>query len=133
MNNRKRACVIIIDNDKILLMHRIKDWKEYYAIIWGWMENWESPEQTAIREVKEETNLDVKLNWLFCEISDIKSHAFYYIAKNFSWKEKLSWPEAKRNNKDNRYELKRIGKEDLKDIPLVPEEIKDKIIEYFKL
>jgi len=130
MNNRKRACVIIIDNDKVLLMYRIKDSVEYYTTIWWWIEEWETPEQTAIREVKEETNLDVKLDWIFCELEDKIGYWIYYIAKSFSWEEKLGWPEAERNNKDNWYELRRVRRKDLKNIFLVPKEIKENLMSW---
>lgn len=133
MNNRKRACVIIVDNDKVLLMYRIKDWVEYYTTIWGWIEGWETPVQTAIREVKEETNLDVKLDWIFCELEDKIGYWIYYMTKKFSWEEKLGWPESRISNKDNWYELRRVEKKDLKDIFLVPNEIKEKIIEYLNI
>lgn len=112
-------------------MYRIKDWVKYYTTIWGWIEEWETAKEAAIREVKEETNLDVKLDWIFCELEDKIGYWIYYIAKSFSWKEKLGWPEADRNSKNNWYELRRVRREDLRDIFLVPNEIKEKIIEHF--
>jgi len=113
-------------------MHRIKDWKEYYATIWWWVEEWETLEQTAIREVKEETSLDVKLDWIFCKIVDERHDGIYYLTKIFSGTVELWWPEAERNNDHNHYDLKRVKKEEIKNIPLFPNIIKEKIIEYFK-
>lgn len=112
-------------------MHRIKNWKEYYATIGWWVEEWETTEQTAIREAKEETSLDVKLDWVFCKIVDERHDGIYYLAKDFVGEVELWWPEAERNNNHNHYDLQRIKKEEIKNIPLLPNEIKEKIIEYF--
>ena len=128
---RKRACVIIIDDNKILLMHRIKNWKEYYTIPGGWIEKWETPEQTAIREIKEETNLDIVLENIFCRIVDKWHDGTYYLTRRFIGTEKLWWPESLKIKIDNQYDLQRIKKEELVKIPLLPLEIKHKIIEYF--
>jgi len=129
---RKRACVIIVDNDKVLLMHRIKNWEEYYTIIGWWIESWETPEQTAIREVKEEANLDIVPDWIFCKILDEWHDGVYYLIKDFKDTVKLSWPEASRMDENNQYYLERINKEKIANIPLLPKEIKQKIIEYFE-
>ena len=56
-----RAAAIILDRNRILLMHRIKEGKEYYVLPGGTIEKGESPEETVIREIKEETNLDAKI------------------------------------------------------------------------
>ncbi len=52
------GCVIIKD-DAILLLHRIKtDW---YELPGGKVEENEDPQTTAIRELKEELNIDVEI------------------------------------------------------------------------
>lgn len=48
---------------QILLFRQVS--ADYWQISKGHMENGESPEQTAIRELKEETGLEVKFS-LFC-------------------------------------------------------------------
>ena len=52
------GCVILRDN-RILLVKKKKDW--YWKIPSGKIDSGETPEQTAIRETKEETGLDVRL------------------------------------------------------------------------
>ena len=55
-----KACgCVIIENDKVLL---IQQKKGHWGFPKGHMENGETEVQTAIREVKEETNLDVEVN-----------------------------------------------------------------------
>lgn len=61
---RPRACAAIIQNGKILMvLHRSPTW-EYWTLPGGGIENNEIPEQTIVREVKEETGLDVKVGKL---------------------------------------------------------------------
>lgn len=56
---RQAARAIIIDDGKILVMHRNKRGKQYYTLVGGQSKSGESTEQTLIREIKEETGLRV--------------------------------------------------------------------------
>lgn len=75
-----RAAVIIIDKGKVLLLHRIKDGREYYVIPGGTIEDNETPEQAAVREIKEETNLDIKLGKKVLEVSDEWHNGSYFLS-----------------------------------------------------
>jgi len=55
----KAARAIIIEDNKLLLMHRNKYGNKYFTLIGGRSNNNESIEQTLIREIKEETGLDI--------------------------------------------------------------------------
>lgn len=55
----KAARAIIVDNGKLLVMHRDKHGSEYYTLVGGRITSHETPEQALVREVKEETGLDV--------------------------------------------------------------------------
>lgn len=57
MSSAARA--IIIENDKILVMHRNKHGSEYFTLVGGRVNNNESLEQAASREVREETGLKI--------------------------------------------------------------------------
>lgn len=59
MYMRQAARAIIIDNGKILVMHRNKRGKQYYTLVGGQCKSDESIEQTLTREIKEETGLSV--------------------------------------------------------------------------
>lgn len=132
MSYHKRSAVIIISREaggaKILLMHRNKFGEEYFSIPGGTIEPGESPEQTVVREIKEETNLDIVLDKLLWEIEDEYHHGYYFLAKNFSGKIKLGGPEIEREKTGNLYELKWVEIKDLKNILLYPKSIKEKII-----
>ena len=126
-----RSAVIIIDEDKILLLRRIKKGKEYYAVPGGTIEEGEKPEETAVREIKEETNLDIELGEVFCKVNDFWHNGVYFLAKKFSGELKLGGPELQRINRDNQYYLEWVHKNDLQKLLLYPEEIKKKILDYF--
>lgn len=55
----KAARAIIIENDKILVMHRNKRGSQYYTLVGGRVAADETIEQALAREIKEETGLDV--------------------------------------------------------------------------
>lgn len=54
-NNSKRirAVAIIVNDGKVLLMHRINNGKEYHVFPGGGVENSETVEQAVLREVQE--------------------------------------------------------------------------------
>ena len=56
-----RSAAIIIENNKILLIQRIKQGYEYYTLPGGTIEFGETPEQAVIREVFEETSISAVL------------------------------------------------------------------------
>jgi ADP-ribose pyrophosphatase YjhB (NUDIX family) len=56
---REAARAIIIEGDRLLVMHRHKHGTSYYTLVGGAVQEGESREQALVREVKEETGLDV--------------------------------------------------------------------------
>ena len=57
---RERASAVIIKDNKILLMKRVKPNLEYFVFPGGGVEKNESLDDTLKREVKEELSLDIK-------------------------------------------------------------------------
>lgn len=55
----KAARAIVIEGDKILVMHRNKQGSEYFTLVGGRVHEDENTEEGLVREVKEETGLDV--------------------------------------------------------------------------
>lgn len=55
----KAARAIIIEGDNILVMHRNKHGSQYYTLVGGRAGEAETTEQALIREIKEETGLDI--------------------------------------------------------------------------
>jgi 8-oxo-dGTP diphosphatase len=55
----KAVRAIIIENNKLLVMHRNKYGSQYYTLVGGRVGDNETPEQALVREVQEETGLTV--------------------------------------------------------------------------
>ena len=54
--------VMIVQNNKLLLTYRIKgDQLGVWEVVAGHIESYEKPEDTAIRETKEETGIDIRI------------------------------------------------------------------------
>lgn len=66
------SCAAVISNSKILLIQRVKPpYKGYWTLPGGKIEFGEHPEEAALREVKEETDLDCKSEGLKGVASEI--------------------------------------------------------------
>ena len=77
MKHEKSCGCIIIDNGKVLL---VKQTSEDWGFPKGHVENNETEIETAIRETKEETNIDV-------EIDEKHRYVIEYSPKENVWKE----------------------------------------------
>ena len=70
MNEIILAGALIIDNNKLLLIHRNKVGRTQWELPGGKLELGETLEETVIRELKEELNIDVGIEkYLTCENS----------------------------------------------------------------
>lgn len=76
-----RARVIIIRNHHIALIKRQRDGRIYYVIPGGGMEPGETPEQTAIRESREELGLHVVIDRLLARVVFRGKEQFYFYGK----------------------------------------------------
>jgi len=81
------GCIVINDKNKVLLIHHNAGHWDFPK---GHMEEGETEIQTAIREVKEETNIDVEVNEKFRYTTkyspkeDVMKEVVYFLAKNIS-------------------------------------------------
>ncbi len=62
MKYEKSCGAVIFDNDKVLILKQVQG---HWGFPKGHVENNETEIETAIREIKEETNLDVEINEKF--------------------------------------------------------------------
>ena len=84
----ERARAIILHNDKILMIQRLRADSECYVLPGGKLEEGELPENTVMREIKEETSLDAKFIRKLDSLTDSDGnidHIFLceYISKTF--------------------------------------------------
>jgi 8-oxo-dGTP pyrophosphatase MutT (NUDIX family) len=128
---RQRACVIIINEGKILLLHRHKYGRRYYLVPGGGVEAGESIEDAAVREAREETGLDVTLDGKLWEVEDRRQLEHYFLCGGFNGSLHLGGPEAERQSRDNVYRLEWVRLSALDDLPLRPPGLVEKIYSLF--
>ncbi len=97
----KRAAAIIIQNNKILLMHRFTQAGEYWVFPGGGVEENETEEEAMKREVAEELSLTVKISKPMFEVFNPFTmgkypprQEYYYLVTEFSGAVKLGGNEA---------------------------------------
>ena len=102
---------------------------EYYAVPGGSVESGETIEQTAVREIKEETGLDVTLKRLLAEFENEGRKEHYFVADPFEGEPVFGGPELLKQSDQNVYRLEWIPLTEIGDIPLLPEAIQRAIID----
>lgn len=113
----KTARAIIVKDNKLLVFFRrkIKDGKviTYYAIPGGHLEDNETLEETCIREIKEELNLDIEIiDYLGNIVVDGQEENYYYV-KIIGGELCFGGEELERQSIDNYYEIRWINLDEL--------------------
>ncbi len=129
-SKRARAAAIIVNNQNVLVIQRISKGKEYYVFPGGGVEKGESLKQAVIREVREETSLEVRIEKLLYHYyhPDRKEDQFFYLCRYLAGKPKLSdceELEEMKNGADNFYLPLWSKIVDLPQLLLYPLEVRD--------
>lgn len=77
---RIRAGVVLIENGKVALIERHRAGRHYFVFPGGGVDEGETPEQAAIREMEEETGLRVTVQRKLAEIHFGLNEQVYYLA-----------------------------------------------------
>ena len=99
MKYEKSCGAIIIDNDKILVLQQVAG---HWGFPKGHVEEGETEVQTAKREIKEETNLDVEINNNFrytesySPAEGVEKEVVYFIAQKIGGEIKVQEEEVKK-------------------------------------
>ena len=134
---RIRVRAVIIKDDKVLLIHRKKPGYEYHVFPGGAVEEGESLKNALIREVEEETSLDIKIvKLLYKDIDEFGQDQSFYLCEYISGQPKLreNSPEAEDMLK-NRLILYEPYWSNLQELPkllLYPLKIRDWLLEDIK-
>src|ERR1035437_9976151 len=132
---RIRAVAILIRGDEVLLIHR-KNEKEYFVFPGGGVEEGETIEQAVIREMLEETTMEIKINkLLYHHIYDNDTEQYFYLCDYISGEPKLDEnSEEKKKMLEGKdfYDPKWIEIKELKNMLVYPLEIRDLLIEDYK-
>jgi 8-oxo-dGTP pyrophosphatase MutT (NUDIX family) len=117
---KNRAAAIIIRNGKVLLFHRQKPGKDYYILPGGGVELEESFEEACIREVKEETGLDVLALHLASRYITLEKEENYYVTQVTPGEPVLGGAEAQRQSPEDSYTFLWVDAAQLESINLLP-------------
>ncbi len=117
---KNRATAIIIRNGKLLLIHRQKPGRDYYVLPGGGVDLEESFEETCIREVKEETGLDVLALCLVSRYITLEKEENYYFTKVTPAEPVLGGAEAERQSPEDSYTFLWVEAAQLESLNLLP-------------
>ena len=128
-----RVSAIILRGNKILLIHRKKNGEEYWVFPGGGVEDNETADEGILREVKEETNLDV----LKCELACMayneaaKKEEPFYLCEVSEGEPEIVGEEKDKHSPDNWYHLEWIELTKIKDVWLVPEKAVEEVVKKY--
>ena len=134
---RKRAAVILATELGVLLMHRVREGREYFAFPGGMVEPGEEPRDAAIRECREETGLTVVLDAreplrLQQRYRDFESDEFFYFSRACAGVLALGGEELERNSQRDQYEPVWMTIDELRRSDIVyPIRTQEAAIEYY--
>ncbi len=76
-----RAGVVLLSAGGVAVIERVRDGKTYYTLPGGQLDEGETPQEAAVREIHEELGLIVKLHGLVSVIHVRASTQYYYRAE----------------------------------------------------
>ena len=136
---RTRVAGIIFIDGKIALMHRKDVLKrpempEYYTIPGGGLEEGETEEEGTKREIKEEFGIEVRIVKKLYEMKSTKFnqkelyYLYEYVSGKFGTGQGPEFSNDPKYKDSGKYIPELVEKENIKNINLLPPEIKEKII-----
>lgn len=117
---RKRAAAIILQDGELLVIHRQKPGQDYYILPGGGVELDESFRDACIREVKEETGLEVISLQLVHILKHKGGEEYYFITRVPPGEMVLGGPEAGRQSPANIYSFEWVDANRLEMLNLQP-------------
>ncbi len=117
---KNRATAIIIRDGKVLLIHRQKPGRDFYVLPGGGVELEESFEEACVREVKEETGLDVLALHLASRYITLEKEENYYATQVTTGEPVLGGAEAKRQSPDDSYTFLWVDATQIESLNLIP-------------
>ncbi|GGY51098.1 DNA mismatch repair protein MutT [Bacterioplanes sanyensis] len=102
---KPRACALILNEcQQILLIHRIKDGREYWVFPGGGIEPGETAEQAVVREVEEETSLMAEsVSLAFEQFNAGRKESYFLVGTAPSKIELGNGPEKLKQSASNAY------------------------------
>lgn len=132
---RNRAAALVLHNNSLLVLFR-KNTREYYTFPGGGVDEGESNEQAVIREIKEETSLDVAVERQVYELHyDTGDIHYYFLCRYISGDPRVQpgTNEYLANERgENMYTPQWMPIEEVPNILLYPLEVRDRLVEDIK-
>jgi 8-oxo-dGTP diphosphatase len=133
---RIRATAIVVRENKLLMIHRLKNGEEYFVLPGGTVEEGETAETAALRELKEETSLDGVLKKKVSSFNDDNevSHELFSIECNDGEIHLAADSiEAQIMNDNDKYEPVWVSFSQIKDLKIYPGKTKEVLLKFLKL
>jgi len=119
--------VILLENNAVLLIKRVKNDRTYYVFPGGKAEQGETPEMTAMREAYEELGVQVKLGDCFETIRFCEVEQYYFLATIVGGE--LGTGQAEEFiTGEGTYELEWLPVEELNKYPIIPVEVVNRLM-----
>jgi 8-oxo-dGTP diphosphatase len=134
---KERVRAIIINNDKIILIKRVKSEGVYFVFPGGGVEDGENKTEALLREVREELGLDVVIRELVSSLrldkDKFEQIEYFYLCDVISGTLGTGdGPEFQNNSSyEGSHEVLEISIANLKELNLFPLEIRDLVFERF--
>ncbi len=126
---KARAAAIVLQGSDVLLMHRRRADNEYYTLPGGGVELGETPVQACVRELKEETGLDIEVRTEVCVFENRGRREHYFLVTKFTGTAELGGPELAICSSHNSYAPVWVKLNKLHRVNLKPEPIKGEILD----
>ena len=137
MRRISARAIVLMNDKKVILIHRVKEGYEYWVTPGGGVEEGESFEEAVVRELKEEVGIDVHVDKLMLDIrknvDGIDSEQKFFLC-TYAGGEIGSGTgnEVKRSHDTNLHEVVLVDLVEAKTINIVPEEVKQLIVSKLK-
>ena len=135
---RKAVRAIIIEDNKVLVMHRNKYGSQYYTLVGGQVHENESLEQALVREVQEETGLTVTAARLVYSESHPQPYNEQYIYLcNVGPHSDVAIQEGSEEGEMNQYDMNThkpfwVGPQAFANLPFRTPQLQEAIVKAFK-
>ena len=124
-----RVTAIILRGRQLLLIHRIKEGRDYFVLPGGSVEDGETLISACMREIAEETGLDVTITRELCAFENKGREEHYFLAAFRGGQLCLGEPEKSRQSQENQYLLGWHDLSGIFELNLQPEAIREMIME----